>query len=128
MGTPTLEGQAGRLKLVIEQGTTFQPVMAYTDAADAPIDLTGYTARMHIREELEDIATLEEMTTENSGGISQIVLGAALGTIQLLFADSETAAMTWESGVYDLELESPLGVVTRILEGPVVLIKEVTRQ
>ena len=36
-------------KLTIYQGATFSKTVAMTDDADAPIDLTGATARMQIR-------------------------------------------------------------------------------
>lgn len=127
MATPKIKAQAGKLNMVIEQGTTFNPVMTYKDGGGTPIDLTDYTARMHIRENIEDVDALEELTTENIGG-SQIILGGAAGTITLLFTDTETTAMNWESGVYDLELVTPAGIVSRVLVGTVTVSDEVTRQ
>ncbi len=126
MATPRIKAQAGKLNLVIEQGATFNPTMTYKDAAGVPIDLTGYTARMQIRESIEDVAFLEELTTENTGA-SQIILGGVAGTIVLLFNDIETTGMAWESGVYDLELITPSGTVERVLVGSVVIDREVTR-
>lgn len=122
MATPKLKAQAGKLNMVIEQGTTFNPVLTYQDADANLIDLTGYTARMKIKNARTDATALEELTTENGG----ITLGGAAGTIALLFTDAETTAMTWETGVYDLELVSGSGVVTRLLQGVVTVSAEVT--
>ena len=88
-----------------------------------PFDLTGYTARMQIRETLESTTTLEELTTSNGG----ITLGGTAGTITLLLTATETAALTFETAVYDLEIVSGAGVVTRLMHGKVVLVDEVTR-
>ena len=122
MATPKLKAQAGKLNMVIEQGTTFNPVLTYQDADANLIDLTGYTARMKIKDARTDTAALEEITTENGG----ITLGGVAGTIALLFTDTETTAMTWETGVYDLEIISGSNIVTRLLQGTVTVSPEVT--
>lgn len=88
-----------------------------------PIDLSGYTARMHIRAAQAATATLLELTTENS----RIALDNTLKTITLTLTATVTAAIDWTAGVYDLELVSAGGVVTRLLEGAVSVSEEVTR-
>jgi hypothetical protein len=88
-----------------------------------PVNLTGYTARMQIRETVESTATLHSMTTEDGG----ITLGGAAGTITLLISATDTAAFTFESGVYDLELVAGDGTVTTVIEGNVCLVSETTR-
>lgn len=122
MATPKLKAQAGKLNMVIEQGATFNPVLTYQDSTGTAIDLTSFTARMKIKDARTDVAALEELTTENGG----ITLGGVAGTIALLFSAVDTAAMTWESGVYDLELISGSGIVTRLLQGVVTVSAEVT--
>lgn len=122
MATPKLKAQAGKLNMVIEQGATFNPVLTYQDSDAVIIDLTSYTARMKIKDSRADVTALEEITTENGG----ITLGGVLGTIALLFSDTDTALMTWESGVYDLELISGSGIVTRLLQGVITVSAEVT--
>ena len=123
MATPKLEAQAGKLHIVIEQGTTFNPVFTYKDSLGAVIDLTGYTARMQIRLKKTSTAFIHEITTAGSG----ITLGGVLGTITLLITDVETAAFTFTTGVYDLEIISAGGIVTRLLEGTASLSKEATK-
>lgn len=114
---------AGRHDFTIEKGATFSRVLTWKDENSTAYDLTGYTARMHIREERDDTAKIVELTTENGG----ITLGGAAGTITLLITDTATSAITQNSGVYDLELVSSGGVVTRLLEGDISIINEVTR-
>jgi hypothetical protein len=88
-----------------------------------PVNLTGFTARMQIRASLEDDDTLASLTTENGG----ITLGGTAGTVALLLSATDTAALDFTSAVYDLELISSGGVVTRLLSGAVTLVPEVTR-
>lgn len=80
-----------------------------------PVDLAGYIARMHVREAIDSATILLELTTANF----RILLDNTLKTITLVLTAAITAAITWESAVYDLELESAGGVVTRLLEGAV---------
>lgn len=88
-----------------------------------PMDLTGYTARMQIRETLAATTTLVSLTTENGG----ITLGGTAGTIELLIAATATDDFTATRAVYDLEVINGAGKVTAILEGSIVLSTEVTR-
>jgi hypothetical protein len=87
------------------------------------VDLTGYTARMQIRASVAATNTLLELTTENGG----IVLDPTTGKVTLTATAVQTAAMTFTSGVYDLELVDATGAVTRLAEGSVAVSREVTR-
>jgi len=123
MAACKLAEKAGTLHLTIEQGATFNPVMTWKDEVGTEINLTGYTARMHIRDTVEAASTLHEATTDNG----EIALGGAAGTITFNISAAITAAFGFDSAVYDLELESAGGIVTRLLKGDVVLSLEVTR-
>ena len=87
------------------------------------MDLTGYTARMQFRSSVGSTTVLASATTEDG----RIALGGALGTVDIEFSEADTAAFDFVSAVYDLELESASGFVTRLLEGGVEVSKEVTR-
>lgn len=115
---------SGRYDLTVEQGATFGLSLTWKDAAGTPIDLTGYSARAHIRSMTQSASTLLEMTTANS----RIVLGGPAGTIVLSASSAVTAALAAPiDAVWDLELESGAGTVTRLLEGNVHIDPEVTR-
>lgn len=90
---------------------------------NSPVSLVGFTARMQIRASLTSETILDTLTTENS----KILLDTENNTITLNIPATDTAAYTWSSGVYSLELESSSGVVTTIANGNVTLVKEVTR-
>ena len=115
---------AGTLDLEIEQGATFTKVLTWKDSEDVPINLSGFQARMQIRttEEAADPPALA-LTTVNG----RIALGGIAGTITLLISATDTSAITAGSYVYDLELESGGGTVTRLVKGAVTVDREITR-
>lgn len=115
---------AGRYELHIEQGATFGRTLTWRSDG-ALVDLTGWTARMQVRDPANDDGTpLLELTTEDG----RIILGGAAGTIRLLLSAAETDALDWSAGLYDLELVEPLtGVVTRLLSGWVKVSAQITR-
>lgn len=86
-----------------------------------PTDLSGYTARL-IAKDKTGGTTLLTLTTEN-GGIS---IDNTAKTIRLLVSASDTAAITWRTGVYDLEMVSALGAVEKILRGTITVTPEIT--
>jgi len=98
---------------------------AYTSGGylqyNTPVDLTGYTARMAIKDKIGG-TVLHSMTTENDG----IALDNTKKTITLTVAATETDDFVWTRGVYDLEMVSPTGVVTALISGRVSISKEVT--
>lgn len=114
---------AGNYPIVIEQGSDFVRLITWRDDNDDPINLTNFTARMKGRTSKDDITTLFSLTTENG----KIILGGAAGTILISMTARQTAALKFVTGVYDLELVSSTGFVTRVLEGVVTLSREVTR-
>ena len=78
---------------------------------------------MSLRTDIEDSSAILSLTTENG----RIALGGGAGTITLTVSASDTAALTAGNGVYDLEIVSSGGVVTRLIEGSYTISREVTR-
>ena len=115
---------AYKQNLVIEQGATFSFNILWTESdGSTPVDLTNYTAEMDIRATYDDPATIIQLDTTNG----RITLGGTAGTIQLNISATDTAALSFDSAVYDLELTAPDGTVTRLMEGGVSFSPEVTR-
>lgn len=108
----------------ILQGETFHKVYTWKAGAPAvPVDLTGCTARMQVRAQVQNADVLLELSTANG----RIGLGGAAGTITLDLSATDTAALAWTLGVYDLEIVHPDGSVRRLMAGPVKVSPEVTR-
>lgn len=86
-----------------------------------PKDLTGYTARMTIKDEIGGTALLS-LTTANS----RIALDNTAKTITLTVDAADTETIDWTTGVYDLELVGSDGSVTALMYGTVSVSEEVT--
>lgn len=114
---------AGKLDLVIEQGASFRRLLTWKDAEDNPIDLTGYSARMQAREHLSSPSAFLELTTEND----RISIDGEAGQLTLTLDAETTDAITPNDGVYDLEVESAEGEITRLLQGNIIIERSVTR-
>ena len=99
---------------------------AYTSGGileyNAPTSLSGVTARMQIREKNTSITTIDELTTENG----RIIIDDTLKTITISIPASITAAYTFKSAVYSMELVSG-AVVTPFISGNITLDTEITR-
>jgi hypothetical protein len=114
---------AAAYDFVIEQGATLDKSFVWKDSTGTVINLSGYTARMQIRQTAASSTVLLELTTLNG----RIIITAGEGKIRLLVTAADTGAITWQRGKYDLELVSSAGIVTRLLSGDVTVSKEVTR-
>ena len=90
---------------------------------NTPVDLMGFKARMKIKNRVGG-TTLYTLTTENGA----LAIDAAAKIITIDISESDTAAMTFTTGVYDLEMVSGTrpAVVTALLSGRVTVSKEVT--
>lgn len=119
-------GPTGLHNFTCNQGATFSRTITWKNSANAAYDLTGYTARMHVRETVDSANTVITLTTANS----RITLGsnaATKGQITLTISAADTANLTPAIYVYDLEVVSGGGVVDRLIEGNFVVKAEVTR-
>ena len=112
----------GIYDITIYQGATFSQVLTWKDSSGSLLNLTGYTARMMARSSIDGATPFLTLTTENGG----IALGGVAGTITLSMSAAATSALS-QSGVYDLELISAGGIVTRLMQGSMLLSREVTR-
>jgi hypothetical protein len=117
---------AERIDLQQDQGATFKKRFIWkTDTATpTPVNVTGYTGRMQIRPSIDSATVIKELTTTNGG----VTVGGADGYVDLYMSDEETALIAAPATYrYDLELESPTGEVTRLVEGKLKFRPEVTR-
>lgn len=114
---------AGDYDFTVDQGATFNNVLTWKNSDNTPINLTGYTARMQVRADYDATVIVLELTTTNG----RITLGGSAGTITLNVAATVMAAVNYGKYVYDIELISSGGVVTRLLMGNFTIRPEVTK-
>lgn len=113
---------AGKHTFEVKKGNTFNDYVVWKPGG-VVANLTGYSARMHIRKNVNDATALFTMTDANS----KIVIDALNGKLTFLLTAAETDAVTQENYKYDLEIESGAGVVTTILEGDFIFTDEATQ-
>lgn len=113
----------GRYDIVIRKGDTYRKPLVFGGAGFTPTDLTGFTARLDIRDP-DTGALLVSLTTTNG----KIIMGDTDLTVTLYLTDTETKDLAWSRGVYDFELKDTPGTgdVVTYLEGEVCVVDEVT--
>ena len=113
------------IDLTIYQGATFKKLFQWkTGDPPTPVNLTGYSARMQIREKIKSTSVISEFTTEN-GKI--IFTDPKNGLFMITASAEETKRMKYKRGVYDIEFINPSGEVIRLIQGNVEFSPEVTR-
>lgn len=124
---------AAKHNLVIEQGATFVRSAQLSSGGPVteggtPISLVGAEVRMMIRRNYR--AEDPYFSLSSTGGVQNAtgiyVDNAAQGQFTVTIHADDTEAITWGSGVYDLEVEFAGGMVRRYLYGTVKVTKEVT--
>lgn len=130
---------AGNYAFNLEQGTTIQYEIQYTDSNNDPIDLTGYWGKMQIRSDYADKSPITYITLSSSlnpDGTGLNFNGSTglnpptSGTIGLFIAACTSSLFTFTKARYDLELFSgdpDCPITTRLIEGQVSISKQTTR-
>ena len=114
---------AGQYNIIADQGATFARVVTWKDDTGTPVNLTGYSARMQVRQRYVSTSTVLSLTSPSSG----ITLGTTNGQIQINVSATTMAGISAGDYRYDLELVSGGGIVTRLLMGSFTVRAEVTR-
>lgn len=114
----------GYLDLNCYQGANFDYTLTW-QTGGTPVNLTNYSARMQVRESY-DAGTAIVSLTSGTG----ITLGGTAGSIVIELSSAQTASLDGTPNkqyIYDLELVSGAGYVTRLVEGCFCVNPEVTR-
>ena len=128
---------AGKYNFTIEQGTTIDFEIQYKDSNNSPVDLTGYTGRMQIKNNFSSSATVVYATLSSSldsDGTGLNFSGSSgtksptSGSIGIFISATSSSLFDFNTARYDLEIYSgsTYPVVTRLLEGTVKLSQQVT--
>lgn len=108
--------------IVIRQGSVFPMNVSVKDQGVA-MNLNGYSATMQVRSSVGSGTILLEASTANG----RITINGPLGIVMVYVDSDVTRALTFNTGVYDLEVFTTTANAIRVLEGNVALSLEVTR-
>ena len=108
---------SGKYNIVAEQGATFN-LNFRVETDGVAWNLTGYTFAMQVRRSTSDASTLLNITSATMNSVGHVSATVNATTM------SDVPAGRW---VYDIELTSSGGQVTRILEGRFIVSPQVTQ-
>ena len=109
---------AGTYNFIVEQGATFNRILTVKENNSA-MNLTGYSVASKMR------STHDSSTVV--GTFTCTISNASSGEITMSMTSSTSSAIEEGIYVYDLEITSGTGTVTRLLQGEVTVNPEVTR-
>ena len=109
---------AGTYNFILEQGATFTRTLTVQENSSA-MNLTGYSVASKMRS-THDSGTMV-------GTFTCTISNATGGVITMNMTSSTTSGIEEGMYVYDIEITSSAGTVTRLMEGTVTVNPEVTR-
>jgi hypothetical protein len=104
--------------LVIDQGSDFTAVVLFNNDDGSGKNLQGYTARSQMRKSYYSLTAIT---------LTANITDSANGEITLSMTSNTSANVKAGRYVYDLEVVSNTNVVTRVVEGIVTVLPEVTK-
>ena len=108
---------AGKYDFEIEQGATLRRSFVWTDSDNNPINLTGTTSRLQVKDRngvlLSDWSNYLTVTPLD-------------GQVDLLVPATATTALTFDTAYYDLKIDGGADDTTRLLEGVIENSRQVT--
>lgn len=113
---------AGIYNATIDQGATWSVVVTYKDSTGTPINLTGYTAAMQVRQQYNSDTAELTLTSPSNG----IVITPLTGVVTITMTALQTAALAEGYYVYDVELTAG-SYKDRLIQGQLTVAPEVTR-
>jgi hypothetical protein len=111
----------GRFNIKVYKGATFE--LAPQWKIDGKyVNVTGYSANMVVRNSPTSPGQIITLSSNNG----RIIVGGENGRFTLQLTAGETAALTANEYVYDLEITDTTGKVFRLLEGGFIVLEGVT--
>lgn len=109
---------AGFVELIMEQGATFSTNITVKDANGLNANLTNYTARSQMR---------KSYYSSSYNNFTVTIPSPLTGNINMTMTAANTSSLSAGRYVFDLEIESNTNDVTRVVEGIVTVLPNVTR-
>jgi len=99
------------------QGDSFQLALTYTDSLGSPINLTGTSAYMEVRD--KPGGSILSATASGAPGVAGdgITFTASAGLININLTPSKTSLFITPRAAYQLQLTSSGGIKTTLLQG-----------
>jgi len=105
-------------KHTLYQGATWEWTYIVTDEDKVPLNLTGCTAKLMAREDVEDATTVISV---------DVVISPLVGEVTFTITPAMTTSGTWTAATFDVELYFIGERVEKLAVGSMKLVREVTR-
>jgi hypothetical protein len=104
--------------LFVDAGTDYSTIITVAATNGQPLNLTGYSVASQMRKSYSS-STVYNFTTS--------LYNAAQGKVRLQLNNTQSSAIPAGRWLYDVEITSPSGTKTRVIEGIVTVTPEITR-
>lgn len=104
--------------LFVDQGATYSNIITVAASNGQPLILTDYTVKSQMRKSYQ---------TSTAYNFTSSVYEATNGKIRLQLTAEESRVIPAGRYLYDVEITSPSGNRTRVVEGIVTVIPEITK-
>ena len=104
--------------LYVDQGAFYRTYVTVANTDGTPLDLTGFTAASQMRKSYAS-STVYNFTSS--------IYNASQGKVRLQLTNTQSEAIPAGRWLYDVEIRSPSGAVTRVVEGIVTVNPQITQ-
>ena len=104
--------------LYVDAGSTYSNIITVTASNGQALNLSGYSVASQMRKSYQ---------SSTAYAFTASVYDAATGKIRLQLTDEQSAAIPAGRWLYDVEIESPSGAKTRVVEGIVTVNPQITQ-
>jgi hypothetical protein len=104
--------------LYVDAGSTYSNIITVTASNGQALNLTGFTVASQMRKSFQSSIAY---------AFTASVFDATTGKIRLQLTDEQSEAIPAGRWLYDVEIESPSGSKTRVVEGIVTVNPQITK-
>jgi len=104
--------------LYVDAGSTYTNIITVSSSNGAPLNLTDYTVASQMRKSYQSSIAYP---------FTASVYNALNGKIRLQLTDEQSELIPPGRYLYDVEITSPIGITTRVVEGIVTVNPQITK-
>lgn len=104
--------------IFIDQGSNYSNIITVAGASGSALDLTGYTVASQMR---------KSFASSTAYSLNPVIYSAADGQVRMLLTAAQSEAIPPGRYLYDLEITSPAGAKTRVVEGVATVTPQITQ-
>ena len=104
--------------IFIDQGSDYSNIVTVTASNGQPLNLTGFIAASQIR---------KSYSSSIAYSFNASILSAAFGKVRLQLSAAQSEAIPPGRYLYDVEVTSPSGAKTRVVEGIATITPQITQ-